>query len=57
MARYSNKNRYLNRLRLGKAGLLGLLGMLSGAANAAWQLNLQEPVTATARRVYDLHTL
>lgn len=31
--------------------------MLSGAAHAAWQLNLQEPVTATAKRVYDLHTL
>jgi len=58
MARDSNKNRYLNRLRLAKAGLLaGLLGVLSGAAHAAWQLNLQEPVTATAKRVYDLHTL
>lgn len=58
MSRYSNKNRYLNRLRLAKAGLFaGLLGILSGAANAAWQLNLQEPVTAAAKRVYDLHTL
>lgn len=59
MARYSNKNGYLNRLRQGKAVSLaaGLLGMLSGAANAAWQLNLQEPVTSVARRVYDLHTI
>lgn len=58
MSRDSNKNRHLNRLRLANAGLLaGMLGMLSGAANAAWQLNLQEPVTAAAKRVYDLHTL
>ncbi|MDA8256467.1 MAG: cytochrome c oxidase subunit II [Betaproteobacteria bacterium] len=35
----------------------GLLGVLSGAANAAWDLNLQAPVTALAKRVYDLHTL
>ena len=58
MSRDSNKNRHLNRLRLANAGLLaGMFGMLSGAANAAWQLNLQEPVTAAAKRVYDLHTL
>ncbi|WP_313954278.1 cytochrome c oxidase subunit II [Accumulibacter sp.] len=31
--------------------------MLSGGANAAWELNLQEPVTAVARRVYELHSL
>ena len=37
--------------------IAGLLGILSGAANAAWQTGLQEPVTALARRVYDLHTL
>ncbi len=35
----------------------GLLGVFSNAANAAWELNLQMPVTALARRVYDLHTL
>jgi cytochrome c oxidase subunit 2 len=45
--------------RRGYAGLLmaGLLGALSGAANAAWEINLQEPASALARRVYDLHTL
>jgi cytochrome c oxidase subunit 2 len=46
-------------LRRGPAGLLlaGLLGALSSGANAAWEISLQEPVTALARRVYDLHTL
>ncbi len=55
----SNKNRYTNRLRTGLTGLLiaTLLGMLSGAANAAWEFNLQEPVTAVAQRVYHLHSL
>ncbi|MCK9380208.1 MAG: cytochrome c oxidase subunit II [Sulfuritalea sp.] len=37
--------------------MAGLLGALSGAANAAWEINLQEPASALARRVYDLHTL
>lgn len=37
--------------------MAGLLGMLSGAANAAWQVGLQQPVTALAQRVYDLHSL
>lgn len=59
MAGCSNKNGYANRLRPGFTGLLtaGLLALLSGAANAAWELNLQEPVTAVARRVYHLHSL
>jgi cytochrome c oxidase subunit 2 len=37
--------------------LAALLGAFSNAAYAAWELNLQLPVTALARRVYDLHTL
>jgi cytochrome c oxidase subunit 2 len=59
MARNSNKKHDVSRLRRGSAGLLiaGLLGMFTGAANAAWEISLQEPVTALARRVYDLHTL
>ena len=59
MTRNSNKNRDVSRLRRGYTGLLiaGLLGMLSGAASAAWEISLQEPVTALARRVYDLHSL
>ncbi|HRF72573.1 MAG TPA: cytochrome c oxidase subunit II [Accumulibacter sp.] len=59
MARYSNNNRDTNRLRPAFAGRLcaGLLAVLSGAANAAWELNLQEPVTAVAKRVYELHSL
>ena len=59
MARYSNSNGDGNRLPRGPAGLMvaGLLGVFSNAANAAWELNLQMPVTALARRVYDLHTL
>ncbi|SBT03244.1 Cytochrome c oxidase subunit 2 [Candidatus Accumulibacter aalborgensis] len=59
MAGCSYKNGYANRLRPGFTGLLtaGLLALLSGAANAAWELNLQEPVTAVARRVYHLHSL
>ncbi|MCB1967512.1 MAG: cytochrome c oxidase subunit II, partial [Candidatus Accumulibacter sp.] len=58
MARNSN-NRDANSLRHGSAGLLiaGLLGLFSSAANADWALNLQEPVTAVARRVYALHSL
>jgi cytochrome c oxidase subunit 2 len=35
----------------------GALAVFAGLANAAWELNLQMPVTALARRVYDLHTL
>jgi cytochrome c oxidase subunit 2 len=59
MARHSNSNGDANRLPGGPAGLMvaGLLGVFSNAANAAWELNLQTPVTALARRVYDLHTL
>jgi len=59
MARHSNSNGDGNRLPCGPAGLMvaGLLGVFSNAANAAWELNLQTPVTALARRVYDLHTL
>ena len=62
MARDANKNRDIRNLvssRRGTTGLLmaGLLSMLGGAAQAAWELNLQSPVTATARRVYDLHSL
>jgi cytochrome c oxidase subunit 2 len=59
MARNSNSNRGSNHLRRGSTGLFiaGLLGLFSSAANAAWELNLQEPVTAVARRVYELHTL
>ena len=58
MARHSTKNCGASNLRRGVAASLmaGLLGMLAGPVNAAWQLNLQEPVTAVARRVYDLHT-
>jgi cytochrome c oxidase subunit 2 len=59
MARYSNNKGDAGRLAFGPAGLIlaGLLGMFSNAASAAWELNLQLPVTALARRVYDLHTL
>ena len=59
MARHSNSNGDANRLPGGRAGLMvaGLLGAFSNAANAAWELNLQMPVTALARRVYDLHSL
>ena len=59
MARHSNSNGDASRLPGGPAGLMvaGLLGVFSNAANAAWELNLQTPVTALARRVYDLHTL
>lgn len=35
----------------------GALAVFASLANAAWELNLQMPVTALARRVYDLHTL
>ena len=59
MTRNSKKNRDAIHLQRGSTGLLiaGLLGIFSGAANAAWEVSLQEPVTATARRVYDLHSL
>ncbi|MCX7164761.1 MAG: cytochrome c oxidase subunit II, partial [Rhodocyclales bacterium] len=59
MARNSNNDHDVSRLRRGSTGLLtaGLLGMFASAANAAWETGLQEPVTALARRVYDLHTL
>lgn len=56
MARYSTNGRDAGRLRRGLLMMAGLLGMLGGQAQAAWQLNLQDPVTAVARRVYDLHT-
>ncbi len=59
MARHSNSNGGAYRLPGGPAGpmVAGFLGVFSNAANAAWELNLQLPVTALARRVYDLHTL
>jgi cytochrome c oxidase subunit 2 len=59
MARHSNSNGDACRLPGGLAELMvaGLLGVFSSAASAAWELNLQMPVTALARRVYDLHTL
>lgn len=59
MAAKSNSNRDTNRPRYATAGLLAawMLSLFSGAANAAWELNLQEPVTAAARRVYELHSL
>jgi cytochrome c oxidase subunit 2 len=59
MARHSNKSRNAGSVRRGSVGWLTavLLSALSGAASAAWDLNLQLPVTALARRVYDLHTL
>lgn len=59
MARNSNTNCSVINLLRGFAGLLmaGLLGMFAGTANAAWEINLQEPATAVARRVYDLHSL
>ena len=59
MARHSIKSRDARCVRRGPGGMLAaaLLSVLSGAANAAWDLNLQVPVTALARRVFDLHTL
>ncbi len=59
MVRHTNHNGDAGRLPFGPAGLMlaGLLGLFSSAVNAAWELNLQMPVTALARRVYDLHTL
>jgi cytochrome c oxidase subunit 2 len=59
MARHSNNKGDTSRSPHGAAvlTLAGLLGVFSNAANAAWELNLQLPVTALARRVYDLHTL
>lgn len=58
MARHSTKNRVASHLRRGFAAssMAGLLALLAGPVHAAWQLNLQDPVTATARRVYDLHS-
>ncbi len=59
MAEDSNNNRDLNRGWRVSAGLVvaSLISALSGTVNAAWELNLQEPVTALAKRVYDLHSL
>ncbi len=59
MARRSNNNRDTTGVLSGAARPLfaGLLALLSSTANAAWELNLQEPVTAVARRVYELHSL
>ena len=36
--------------------LAGSLAVFAGVAQAEWKLNLQEPVTDLARRIYDLHT-
>lgn len=59
MAHCTNRNRDRNRLRFGSMGLLiaGLLGMFSNIASAAWEFGLQDPMTATARHVYELHSL
>jgi cytochrome c oxidase subunit 2 len=59
MATNSNTKHGATRWLWGHAAQLmaGSLGLLSGVANAAWDLNLQDPVTALARRVYDLHSL
>ena len=59
MAQNSNKNHGGSRSRFGSMGLLiaGLLSIFSGVASAAWKLNLQDPATATARHVYELHSL
>jgi len=59
MARNSNNDRDVSRLQRGFAEFLiaGLLGISASAANAAWEISLQAPVTALALRVYDLHTL
>ncbi len=59
MARHSNMHDDARRLPGTIAGLMlaALLGVFSSVASAAWELNLQLPVTALARRVYDLHTL
>lgn len=40
----------------GQAWLVLALALSAGAANAAWDINLQEPVTSVARRIYELHT-
>lgn len=49
-----------NKLAGSKALLNLLLAVViagfAGMAQAEWQLNLQEPVTDLARRIYDLHT-
>lgn len=39
-----------------EAWLALALVLFAGAANAAWEINLQEPVTSVARRIYELHT-
>ena len=59
MARNSNNDRDVSRLRRGFAGFLiaGFLGIPAGSASAAWEISLQAPVTALALRVYELHTL
>ena len=59
MAHCTNRNRDRNRLRFGPKGLViaGLLGLFSSIASAAWEISLQNPVTATARHVYELHSL
>lgn len=58
MASCTNQNRDGFRSRRAPTKLLAaaLLGMLGGVAHAAWQLNLQDPATATAHKSYDLHT-
>ena len=57
MARHSNNMG--DRWPRGPVGLVlaGLLGAFSHTASAAWELNLQNPVTALALRIYELHTL
>ncbi|NIR28525.1 MAG: cytochrome c oxidase subunit II [Gammaproteobacteria bacterium] len=49
---------YRNKLGIGVSGLLGLLTLgVSGAARAAWELNLPRGVTPISREVHDLHML
>lgn len=39
-----------------EAMLAVALALFAGAANAEWKINLQEPVTSVALRIYELHT-
>ena len=59
MTRYAERKDGFTRSWRGRIALLGagLLGMFGGAAHGAWEVSLQSPVTATARRVYELHSL
>ncbi len=39
-----------------EAWLAMALTLFAGAANAEWKINLQDPVTSVAHRIYELHT-